>query len=86
MQEGQWSRLMMLGVNSRTLGLVGFGDIGKEIARRAAAFDMEILYYCHHPKKEWEETYHARIPLFEAVKMRSLHRIQHPTQWKTLQG
>ena len=51
---------MMPGVKSRTLGLVGFGGIGKEIARRAAAFDMEILYYCHHPKKEWEETYHAR--------------------------
>lgn len=60
MQEGQWKRLMMPGVKSRTLGLVGFGGIGKEIARRAAAFDMEILYYCHHPKKEWEETYHAR--------------------------
>ena len=51
MQEGQWKRLMMPGVKTRTLGLVGFGGIGKEIARRAAAFDMEILYYCRHPKK-----------------------------------
>ena len=42
MQEGQWKRLMMPGVKSRTLGLVGFGGIGKEIARRAAAFDMEV--------------------------------------------
>ena len=60
MQEGQWKRLMMSGVKTRTLGLVGFGGLGKEIARRAAAFDMEILYYCRHPKKEWEERYRAR--------------------------
>lgn len=60
MQEGQWKRLMMPGVKTRTLGLVGFGGIGKEIARRAAAFDMKVLYYCRHPKKEWEEIYHAR--------------------------
>ena len=60
MHEGQWKRLMMSGVKTRTLGLVGFGGIGKEIARRAAAFDMEVLYYCRHPKKEWEETYHVR--------------------------
>ena len=60
MHEGQWKRLMMPGVKTRTLGLVGFGGIGKEIARRAAAFDMEVLYYCRHPKKEWEETYHVR--------------------------
>ena len=38
----------------------GIRGIGKEIARRAAAFDMKVLYYCRHPKKEWEEIYHAR--------------------------
>ncbi|MCZ7572209.1 MAG: NAD(P)-binding domain-containing protein [Ardenticatenaceae bacterium] len=29
----------------RTLGIVGLGEIGTEVARRAKAFDMEILYY-----------------------------------------
>ena len=28
-----------------TLGLVGLGDIGLEVARRAAAFDMEVVYW-----------------------------------------
>ena len=32
MQEGQWKRLMMPGVKTRTLGLVGFGE-----SRRLAA-------------------------------------------------
>src|SRR5262250_3638820 len=29
----------------RTLGIVGLGNIGKKVARRAAAFDMKIQYY-----------------------------------------
>ena len=29
----------------RTLGVVGLGNIGKKVARRAAAFDMDVQYY-----------------------------------------
>jgi phosphoglycerate dehydrogenase-like enzyme len=29
----------------KTLGIVGLGNIGKKVARRAAAFDMRIVYY-----------------------------------------
>ncbi len=29
----------------RTLGIVGLGNIGKKVARRAAAFDMRVRYY-----------------------------------------
>jgi phosphoglycerate dehydrogenase-like enzyme len=29
----------------KTLGLIGLGAIGREVARRAAAFDVDILYY-----------------------------------------
>src|SRR5262249_29185322 len=31
--------------SGRTLGIVGLGNIGKKVARRAAAFDMRIQYY-----------------------------------------
>jgi len=29
----------------RTLGIIGLGNIGKKVARRAAAFDMRLQYY-----------------------------------------
>jgi phosphoglycerate dehydrogenase-like enzyme len=32
-------------MSGRTLGIVGLGNIGKKVARRAAAFDMRIQYY-----------------------------------------
>lgn len=60
MHEGKWERFLTYGAKNRVLGLVGFGGIGKEIAKRAEAFGMEILYYCRHPKPEWEAQYHVR--------------------------
>lgn len=35
-------------VSGSTLGIVGLGRIGKQVARRARAFDMKILYHNRH--------------------------------------
>jgi glyoxylate reductase len=42
-----WDILLLLGtdVHHKTLGILGFGRIGQAVARRAAGFDMRILYY-----------------------------------------
>ena len=36
-------------LHGRTLGLVGLGGIGLEVARRAQAFDMEVVYHKRSP-------------------------------------
>lgn len=42
-----WDPMALLGVEIRgaTLGLVGFGRIGRAMAKRAAGFDMRVIYY-----------------------------------------
>ena len=42
-----WSPMALLGVDLKgaTLGLVGYGRIGKAVARRASGFDMRVIYY-----------------------------------------
>jgi D-3-phosphoglycerate dehydrogenase len=44
---GQWKRSKFMGVevNEKTLGVVGFGRIGREVAKRAAAMNMRIIAY-----------------------------------------
>jgi glyoxylate reductase len=45
--------MTLLGVDIKeaTLGLVGFGRIGKAVARRALGFDMRVIYYDPKEKK-----------------------------------
>ncbi|HEV7662036.1 MAG TPA: D-glycerate dehydrogenase [Chloroflexota bacterium] len=42
-----WGPMLLLGpdVHHATLGILGFGRIGREIAKRARGFDMQVLYY-----------------------------------------
>ncbi len=57
MHEGVWKRAAVPGAKSRTLGLVGFGGIGKEIAKRAVPFGMKVIYYARRPQPEAEAEY-----------------------------
>lgn len=45
LQSGEWKRSKFVGVElySKTLGVVGFGKIGREVAKRSLAFGMEVI-------------------------------------------
>jgi D-3-phosphoglycerate dehydrogenase len=47
MKEGKWDRKAFSGVElyNKTLGILGMGRIGSEVARRAIAFGMRVLAY-----------------------------------------
>ena len=49
MKAGHWDKKSLQGAELRgkTLGLVGLGRIGREVARRARAFEMTVV--CHDP-------------------------------------
>ena len=49
-----WGPLLMAGVDvhDRTLGVVGFGQIGQAVARRAQGFGMRTLYWNRTPRPE----------------------------------
>jgi glyoxylate reductase len=52
----------------KTLGIVGLGNIGKKVARRAAAFDMKIQYYdIVRLNEDQEDSLSARFALFEEL-------------------
>lgn len=44
-REGKWPKPRGLSLAGRTLGLIGLGDIGRNLARRALAADMKVVAY-----------------------------------------
>lgn len=46
-QTGQWQRNKFVGseLNNKTLGLIGFGNVGKQVALRAKAFNMSVIAF-----------------------------------------
>ena len=56
----KWLSVKPFEVYEKTLGIVGFGEIGKELATRANAFGMRILYHdVHRAPAEIEQDLNA---------------------------
>jgi glyoxylate reductase len=63
-----WGPMLLLGVELKgaTLGLIGFGRIGKAMARRAMGFDMRVIYYDPKERKPDRDLKATRVD-FEAL-------------------
>ncbi len=46
MREGRWNKKQYKGIelSGKTLGLIGFGRIGRELAKKAKALEMKVIY------------------------------------------
>ncbi len=83
-KAGQWSacpdfcywNFPQMELAGKTMGIVGFGSIGREVGRLAQAFGMEVLAYSRTRRPELE-TEHCRFvtleELFERSDVISLH-------------
>lgn len=60
---GEWNRSQYVGIElaEKTLGVIGFGYIGRLVARRAKAFGMHILAYDPYVPKEHAISMGARL-------------------------
>jgi lactate dehydrogenase-like 2-hydroxyacid dehydrogenase len=70
-----WAIDFMLGTSlqGKTLGIVGFGAIGRATAVRARAFGMEIAYTQRHEAADAEVAYLPLDALLETADVVSLH-------------
>lgn len=60
-KESLWGTMKNLGssLENKTLGIVGMGNIGKNVARKAEAFGMRVIYY----NRRTEVSGYRRVPL-----------------------
>lgn len=83
-----WAPLYHLGVDvtNKTLGIIGMGNIGKALVKRAKAFDMRIIYYDQYKlsiekEKELDVEYVLFDSLLEDSDFLSLHLSYTPRLW-----
>ncbi|MGQ4834246.1 MAG: glyoxylate reductase [Candidatus Asgardarchaeia archaeon] len=69
-RSGEWEKLgvawhpnLLVGMDlkGKTLGIIGMGSIGYEVAKRAKAFGMKIIYYSRRMKENVEKELDAKF-------------------------
>ena len=65
---GRWTRITRNEVCGKTLAIVGFGRIGKEVAIRAKAFGLKVIGYGNYWDEDFARLYDiTRVENFEDV-------------------
>jgi phosphoglycerate dehydrogenase-like enzyme len=70
-REGRWKRIMRPRVMGSTLGIVGFGRIGRAVAMRAVGVGMKVLAYDPFPHHELAETLKVELTGLDDLLERS---------------
>ncbi|MEH2921648.1 phosphoglycerate dehydrogenase [Samsonia erythrinae] len=60
-RAGNWPRIFATDAYGKTLGIVGLGNIGKEVALRARGFSMRVLAYDFYPDHAFAEKNHIEF-------------------------
>ncbi|WDI31154.1 D-glycerate dehydrogenase [Hyphococcus flavus] len=73
-----------LRVSGKTLGIVGMGNVGREVAKRARAFDMNIIYTTPRPSADIDQAYDAKaVSLDELLKQADVISLHCPLKPET---
>ncbi|MFN3974195.1 MAG: 2-hydroxyacid dehydrogenase [Dehalococcoidia bacterium] len=69
LRSGRWEQeaLAGLGLRGKTLGIVGLGSVGTQVARLAHAFGMRVLCFTAHPSAERAQEHGVEFVSLEAL-------------------
>ena len=78
LKSGQWQNRAGLGLRGRTLGISGYGRIGKQVAGFGRAFGMRVLVWSRETARQQArddgyETAATREALFDEADVLSIH-------------
>lgn len=83
-KSGEWPRLKGLSLEGRVIGLVGFGAIGRAVARRLQGFDCTLLAYDPFPNDEAAQALDVTLlPLAELLGQADVVSLHLPAMPET---
>jgi phosphoglycerate dehydrogenase-like enzyme len=66
-RSGGWPRINGISLEGKTVGLLGFGAIGKQTARRLAGFDCRLLAYDPIPDHDFAKKNHVELVSMDQI-------------------
>jgi phosphoglycerate dehydrogenase-like enzyme len=79
LRAGGWQRTVGDGLHGKTLGVLGLGNIGSEVARIGIAFGMEVIAWSQNLTSERAEACGARLvskeELFRSADILTIHLV-----------
>jgi phosphoglycerate dehydrogenase-like enzyme len=79
LRDGGWQRAVGDGLRGKTLGVLGLGNIGLEVARIGGAFGMEVIAWSQNLTAEKAQTCGARLvskaELFRNADILTIHLV-----------
>jgi D-3-phosphoglycerate dehydrogenase / 2-oxoglutarate reductase len=69
--HGKWPRLTGISLEGKTVGIVGLGAIGKQLARRLTGFDCRILAYDPCPDEPFAQNHRLEFCTLPELLFRS---------------
>ncbi|TMR96985.1 2-hydroxyacid dehydrogenase [Nonomuraea basaltis] len=87
MRRGEWGSLPMnaflgLDVHGATLGLIGYGQIARALARRAVGFGMRVQH--HHPRRKEDDELSRWVPFEELLSTSDVVSVHTPLTPETV--
>ena len=76
-RDGRWPRAMATELRGKTLGLIGAGAIGREVARLGKAIGMRVIAWTFHPRGDVAE-WVSFEDVFRRSDVLSVHVRQSP--------
>ncbi len=69
LKQGEWKRSKFTGteVLGKTLGLIGLGRIGKEVAKRCQSFGMQVIGYDPYASEEYVKYLNIKLATLEEI-------------------
>lgn len=66
-KQGQWPKVFSTDVYGKTLGILGLGSIGQQVALRASGFNMTVKAYDPFPNEEFAKANNIQLCSLEEV-------------------
>ncbi|MFF5965061.1 2-hydroxyacid dehydrogenase [Streptomyces collinus] len=81
LRGGSWGAFRMdaflgLDVHGATLGLIGYGQIARAVARRASGFGMRVQH--HHPRRRQDDALSRWVPFDELLRTSDVVSVHTP--------